>query len=302
MAKLFGAQRMILHVIQDSPKDSAGFVTDSFVAQNTRIALADVREWIETLEGEGYVDATKTEDGLSVSITALGRLVLKQFQNIGVTALPTIPSPTLTATPQEEREQSSLGPGEPDGAEDESVPDEFRGMYRGAARSSISQSDFERFDGIDSLLKTLHSDETMRARISKYTPRTQEEDRNVILSCYLHAVKKQISGDYSIVIGDAPGRTPWRTMMCRLSSIPTRENPTMLFLKNVRTNLEKGLFGQVNLEAKAYRHFDPPVPIAITGSLYYNGLHEPGTMGPRSLKSETAWEIGPIISLEINHS
>jgi hypothetical protein len=302
MKKFFDTQRMMLYVIQDSPKDSSGLVTDSYVAQSTRIALADVREWIETLWVEGWVDVIRTEDGLSVLITALGRLVLKQFQNIGVTPSPTIPLSATTATPQPKIEQGSLGPVEPDGAEDQSVPEQFRGMYRGAARTSISQSDFERFDGIDSLLKTLPSDEFMRARVSKYIPRTHEEDRNVILSCYLHAVKKQISGDYSIVIGDAPGRMPWKSMMCRIPSIPTRENPTMLFLKSVRTKLESGLFSQVNLETKAYVHFQPPRPITITGSLYYNGIHEPGTVGPRNLKSETAWEIGPIILLEISGS
>jgi hypothetical protein len=51
MAKLFGAQRLVLQAIQDSPKDAAGFVTDTQVAHSTKIAVKDVSNWIETLEG-----------------------------------------------------------------------------------------------------------------------------------------------------------------------------------------------------------------------------------------------------------
>ena len=93
MAKLFLAQRLVLQAILDSPKDSASSVTDLHIAQSTRLALVDVREWLETLVGEGYVDTVKTQDGLSASITALGRQVLKMFQDIGVTASPTTPLP-----------------------------------------------------------------------------------------------------------------------------------------------------------------------------------------------------------------
>src|SRR5271157_3075816 len=80
MAKLFGAQRLVLQTILDLPKDSAGFVTDSQIFQKTGIALDDVRDWIETLGSDGYVDFFKTVDGLSATITAKGRLQLSQYQ------------------------------------------------------------------------------------------------------------------------------------------------------------------------------------------------------------------------------
>jgi hypothetical protein len=82
MARLFGAQILVLQAIQNSPKDSAGFVTDAEVAQSTRIALKDVRDWFETLEGEEYVEAARTESGLSASITARGRLQLGLYEPI----------------------------------------------------------------------------------------------------------------------------------------------------------------------------------------------------------------------------
>src|SRR5262249_13065821 len=80
MAKLIGAQRMVLQAILDLPKDDAGYITDSQIAQATQIAITDVRDWIETLEGEGYVEIARTRAGLSVSLTAHGKLILRQFQ------------------------------------------------------------------------------------------------------------------------------------------------------------------------------------------------------------------------------
>jgi hypothetical protein len=299
MARLIGAQRLVLQTILKIQRDASNFVEDSQIAQTTRIDPEDVRDWLETLEGEGYVDVAKTAVGLVVSITALGKLVLRQFEPIGKAPSLDVPQSTTAEEYDRQPTQDAAAPGEAGPDADQGVPEEFRVMYRGAARTSISQSDFERFEAVDSLLKTLPSDEVMRANVGRYTPRTQEEDRNVILTCFLYALKKQISGDYSMVIGGAPDGATHGTMMCRIPSVPTRENPTMVFLKSVREKLEQDLFKHMNLDNKIYIYFNPPVPLIIMGSLYYNGLHQPGTMGPARMKSETGWEIGPIISLGV---
>jgi predicted transcriptional regulator len=94
MARLIGAQKLVLQAILNIQGDSPNFVEDSQIAQSTRIALKDVRDWCETLEGEGYVDVARTETSLSVSITAKGKLVLKQFQPIGTPPSPTSPPPS----------------------------------------------------------------------------------------------------------------------------------------------------------------------------------------------------------------
>jgi hypothetical protein len=78
MAKLFGAQRMILQAVNDLPKEPSGYVADNQIALHTRIDPSDVRDWIETLEGEGFVEVARTRVGLSASVTAKGRLALGQ--------------------------------------------------------------------------------------------------------------------------------------------------------------------------------------------------------------------------------
>ncbi|WP_165248070.1 hypothetical protein [Paludisphaera soli] len=85
MAKLFGAQKLVLQAVQDSPKDASGYVADGQIAQRTSIALKDVRDWIETLEGEGHVEVARTETGLCASITAKGRLQLGLYEPIPTT-------------------------------------------------------------------------------------------------------------------------------------------------------------------------------------------------------------------------
>jgi predicted transcriptional regulator len=50
MAKVRGAQRLILQAIMDLSKDSADYVTDAQIAQHTQLALGQVRNWIQTLD------------------------------------------------------------------------------------------------------------------------------------------------------------------------------------------------------------------------------------------------------------
>jgi pimeloyl-ACP methyl ester carboxylesterase len=82
MAKLFGAQRMVLQAVNDLPKNAAGFVTDDQIIQATQISESDVRDWLDTLDGEGLIEVARTTKGLSVLLTAKGRLQLGLYQPI----------------------------------------------------------------------------------------------------------------------------------------------------------------------------------------------------------------------------
>jgi hypothetical protein len=88
MPRLFGAQRRVLQAIEDSPKDAAGFVPDSHIAQATQIALRDMRDWFLTLDQDEYVDLALTEGGMKASITPQGRLALGLYR-----PFPTPPTP-----------------------------------------------------------------------------------------------------------------------------------------------------------------------------------------------------------------
>src|SRR5208337_4176138 len=97
MTKLFGAQRMIFQAILDLPKDAAGYVADKQIEQRTNIALRDIKDWIETLDGEGFVEVARTTEGVSAPITAKGRLQLALLEPIPTThGTLTVPEVTLS--------------------------------------------------------------------------------------------------------------------------------------------------------------------------------------------------------------
>jgi hypothetical protein len=82
---------LVLQAISNQAGDTGAYVTDAQIAQNTNIALKDVRDWIETLEGDGHVEVVRTEAGLSASITADGRLALGLYQPFGTSSSPASP-------------------------------------------------------------------------------------------------------------------------------------------------------------------------------------------------------------------
>ena len=69
MARLFGAQRMVLQALLDAQGDSQAFIEDSRISQATKISLRDMRDWFLTLDHDELVDLALTESGLSASVT-----------------------------------------------------------------------------------------------------------------------------------------------------------------------------------------------------------------------------------------
>lgn len=99
MAKLYGAQRLVLQTILDAQGDSQSFVEDSRIAQTTTISLQDVRDWLFTLDLHDYVDLALTVNGFSASVTAKGRLALGLYR-------PFPPQPSSVADPSKARSKT----------------------------------------------------------------------------------------------------------------------------------------------------------------------------------------------------
>jgi uncharacterized caspase-like protein len=88
MAKLYGAQKMVLQAILNAQGETSTYIEDSKLTQATQIAMSDMRNWLLTLDQEEYIDLTLTNNGLSASITPKGRLTLGLFR-----PLPSTPAP-----------------------------------------------------------------------------------------------------------------------------------------------------------------------------------------------------------------
>jgi hypothetical protein len=208
--------------------------------------------------------------------------------------------PHLGTMVAEVREPATVG--RPRRSAPEPREDLFRALYRRAVRTSASQAEVETFNDLASLLETLPADEAIRPKIGPTTPRTPEEDRNVSVRARLHAIKKQHSNDYSLIIGKRARRGAPIFMVCRVSGLPTEPGPNRILLSYMRATF-RDLFEGVGPVSERYSLLNPPRPVTVTGSLFFNGNHKPGEVGPaaaKALKTTTSWEIQPVLSMYVD--
>ena len=77
MEQFQGSERLILQTILDSPKNSAGFVEGSKIAEASKTSPQDVQNWLKTLEGKGFVEWAKQIGGFSAFVTAKGEQAIR---------------------------------------------------------------------------------------------------------------------------------------------------------------------------------------------------------------------------------
>ncbi len=121
-----------------------------------------------------------------------------------------------------------------------------------------------------------------------------EERHNVVVTAFLYASAKESDNDFHCIIGTAPSQ-PRRFLNVEVSGLPLN-GPFRAQLKTVRDKF-KGFFGH-DLPTHEYSKFDPPIPVRIAGSLFFDIDHPAGAVGPTRLKPTTAWEIHPVTDIE----
>src|SRR5271157_3810591 len=80
--KLEGGERLVLKNLLDLQGDSGENVEDFRVAAVTKMGVQDVRDWLETLEGKGFVERTRLTNGFSAYVTAKGKQALRLTEPI----------------------------------------------------------------------------------------------------------------------------------------------------------------------------------------------------------------------------
>lgn len=182
--------------------------------------------------------------------------------------------------------------------------DDFRGTARKASKISIADAETEDFDDLQDLIATLPSIQAMANHtppISKNadSKRVAEEKRNVRLRVWLYAASREDDNDFHLILGRAPNLTPKIYMTMELSGLPPSSNPHFGKLKAAR-DAYKIFFGD-NLPGTSYQHYDPPFPVEIEGSLFFDINHATGSRpGPKKLRDNmpTVWEVHPISRIE----
>jgi hypothetical protein len=181
----------------------------------------------------------------------------------------------------------------------------FAGTARKAAKTSFARGAPRAFGSPGAVLDSIFrgedprtNDSTMRGKLNESSPRSPEEERNVTVTAFLYATKKETDDDFHVLIGDNPNGGDGRFMTAEVSGLPAPDNATTPQFEHVR-NQFKEFFrttGQ-ELPGSNYRIFSDPVPVTITGSIFFDVDHTIGEVHSRNAVPESVWEVHPVSNL-----
>jgi len=181
--------------------------------------------------------------------------------------------------------------------------DAYIGKARKAAKLSTGSGPVEDFDDLLNLLGTLPPESSMAHHnppISddENSGRVAEEQRNVRVRCFLYAASKERDNDFHLILGRDPGASPERYMTMEVSGLPPANFPSSAALRAARKSF-KDFFGN-NLPGTSYDFYDPPIPVVVEGSLFFDFTHLHGSRpGPSSLRPNmpVIWEVHPVTGI-----
>jgi hypothetical protein len=184
--------------------------------------------------------------------------------------------------------------------------DNFAGQARKAAKLSIGTGQPEQFNDVSDLIATLPSIDFMvkhkpKISVAATSKRVTEENRNIQVNAFLFAASREADNDFHLIIGRDPNAGQEMYMTMELSGLPKSTDPSFGALSAARTAYTQ-FFGAANLPGAGYHFYQPPIPVKISGSLFFDMTHATGQApGPPSLKSRmpTIWEVHPISNIKL---
>lgn len=182
--------------------------------------------------------------------------------------------------------------------------DDFSGTARKASKLSIASAKTESFDDLKDLIETLQSHKSMvnhkpRITTSAKSARVEEEKRNVRVSAFLYAASREDDNDFHLIVGRDPAESEKEFMTMEISGLPDKDAASFKKLKSARDAYKK-FFGS-NLPGLGYDFYNPPVPIEIEGSLFFDMSHATGSRpGPQKLRNfmPVVWEVHPVTKID----
>ncbi len=191
--------------------------------------------------------------------------------------------------------------------------DAFTGSYRKDVKTSIwrvngAVAPIEPYQDIESLLSSLPPDAAMRPRLDASGPaltepmsaaassRLPEEQHNVTVPAYLRYVRKETDNDYHLILGSTADAAA-TYMTAEVSGLPSG-GIDLDTLTQVRNQLVTLLGHEPGPDT--YQALIPPPSVSVTGSLFFDGGHVPGEVGPDQARTQAVWEIHPVTDLQAN--
>jgi hypothetical protein len=178
--------------------------------------------------------------------------------------------------------------------------DNFGGTDRHDAKLTIVTAQTEQFNDLEALVASLPADADMVDHDPEITQdpgseRVAEEQRNVRVRAFLYAASRETDNDFHFIVGRDPNASP-TYMNMELSGLPPRTSASFARLDAARTAYKTFVHGQT--PGAGYHHYDPPIPIEVEGSLFFDITHAHGPHpGPAKLRPKTIWEVHPISNI-----
>ena len=162
------------------------------------------------------------------------------------------------------------------------------GTARKAAKLSVVNTEIENFDDLEDLLGTLPT----KSKMTKHQPpietdaqseRVEEEKRNARVRTFLYAASREDDNDFHLIVGRDPAASPKHYMTMEISGLPPENRKHFAQLKHAR-DAYKAFFG-ADLPGPSYDFYDPPIPVTIAASLFFDMSHAQGPgPGPSTLR------------------
>jgi len=181
----------------------------------------------------------------------------------------------------------------------------FAGTDREGAKTSFANGAEDSFTSPGALLDSIlmgasptSNDKAMRPTLNVRSPRATEEQRNATVTAFLYATKKESDNDFHLLIGDNPNGGDGRFMTVEVSGLPKIDNRLTPQFQKVRDQY-KAFFTDTGLDLPGdrYLRFPQPVPVTVTGSVFFDVDHPIGAVHSGNVKPETVWEIHPVSNI-----
>jgi hypothetical protein len=183
--------------------------------------------------------------------------------------------------------------------------DSFQGTARRAAKISIADAALETFDDLKKLIDSLPAEAEMTnhhppIKTTAAFGRVAEENRNVKVRAFIYAASRESDNDFHLIVGRDPSSPPMYMTM-EVSGLPPASSSARETLEQTRDKYKSFFQHEDNgLPGPSYDFYDPPVPVEIEGSLFFDMTHASGGRpGPSDLRPHmpVIWEVHPVTDI-----
>lgn len=184
--------------------------------------------------------------------------------------------------------------------------DIFQGCIRGNVKTKMLTKIPTPYPTVAELIPVLPNESEMKLRgISSLETGARDvaENENVLVEkAFLFAIYKEDDNDFHMIIGSTASLQTAKLMNIEISGLPRVASAQVKKkFRKVRNIIESVPYLQnIPCMPSPVKLLRTPIELKnIKGSLFWDAHHAGGGVGPAKARHQTAWEIHPVIDLEV---